>query len=259
MNAAPVASRSADRRDRTDPPPEPLRAAASRCGTPEGVEHPKGWNTRKGGTSEGSRGRRKCIGCDRIDAPESMARLVVSESGEVAFDLAGGAFGRGAHVHPSPRCLESAPRALAKSFKRPVAATPVELAAALVAAADRRTRGLLAAAARSKGVEVGAELAGGAFQSKKAHLLVVARDAQSAASVGSVMHAIATGGAVAWGTKAELGSLVQRAEVGVLGIVSQPIAAAVRSTVMMASSVADRGSSREQRPCADKRATAEDR
>jgi cellulose synthase/poly-beta-1,6-N-acetylglucosamine synthase-like glycosyltransferase len=27
------------------PPPEPLRAAASRCGTPEGVEHPKGWNT----------------------------------------------------------------------------------------------------------------------------------------------------------------------------------------------------------------------
>jgi len=241
VNAARVANPRADRRDRTDPSP----GTSTPSGIPQGLQ--------------GRRGRRRCIGCDRIDTPESMARLVVSENGEVAFDLAGGAFGRGAHVHPSPRCLESAPRALAKSFKRPIAATPAELAAALVAAADRRTRGLLASAARSNGVEVGAELAGAAFQLGRAHLLVVARDAQSAASVGSVMHAIATGGAVAWGTKSELGSLVHKAEVGVLGIESQPIAAAVRSAVMMASSAFDRGSSRDARPCADNRATTEDR
>jgi predicted RNA-binding protein YlxR (DUF448 family) len=186
-----------------------------------------------------------------------MVRFVVSETGEVAVDLAGGKFGRGAHVHPSPRCLASAPRGLTKSFKRPITATAAELAQAVVTAADRRVLGLLSSAARMGRVEVGAENAGSAFDQGKAHLLVVARDAQSAASVGSVMHAVAQGGAVAWGTKEGLGSLVRKSEVAVLGIVSQPIAAAVRSAVTMASCVAERGdSSRQERPNGTGRATA---
>jgi ribosomal protein L7Ae-like RNA K-turn-binding protein len=170
-----------------------------------------------------------------------MARLVVSETGEVAIDLAGGAFGRGAHVHPSPGCVAAAPRGLAKSFKRAVGVSGAELARALTLAADRRVLGLLSSAARSNHVEIGAEMAGASFEKGKVSLLVVARDAQSAATVGSVMRAVAKGGAVAWGTKAELGSLVQKSEVGVLGIVSRPIAAAVRTAVTMATSVAERG------------------
>jgi ribosomal protein L7Ae-like RNA K-turn-binding protein/predicted RNA-binding protein YlxR (DUF448 family) len=187
-----------------------------------------------------------------------MVRLVVSDGGEVAVDLAGGSFGRGAHVHPSPRCVAGAPRGLAKSFKRAVgrreagrsemiALTAGELASALVRAADRRALGLLASAVRSNQVQIGAEMAGGAFERGELSLLVVARDAQSAASVGSVMRAVARGGAVAWGTKVELGSLVRKSEVAVLGIASRPLAAALRSVVTMASSVAGPATATEDR------------
>jgi len=194
------------------------------------------------------RGQRTCVGCGQLDAAVSMVRLVVSDGGDVAVDLAGGRFGRGAHVHPSPRCLASAPRGLAKSFKRSIEVTPDALASALVAAANRRVLGLIASAVRSQRVEIGGEMAGKAMESGKAHLLVVARDAQSAASLGPVMRAVADGSAVAWGTKEELGRLVRKSEVAVLGIVSKPLAAAVRSAVMLASSVAQRaGSTHEPR------------
>ncbi len=107
------------------------------------------------------------------------------------------------------------------------------------------------------GVYIGAEMAGRAFDEGNAHLLVVARDAQSAVSVGTVMHAIAKGGAVAWGTKVELGALVRKSEVAVLGIAAQPISAALRSAVTMANGVTDLGApNREQRPNGTGRATA---
>jgi predicted RNA-binding protein YlxR (DUF448 family) len=184
---------------------------------------------------------RTCVGCGRACDPEQMVRLVVSREGEVAVDLAGGKFGRGAHVHASPLCLSTAPRGLARSFRRPIAVTPQALAAAIVAAAERRARGLLASAARSQDVEIGADRAGQAWESGKARLLVVARDAAAGASVGSVMRAVAAGEAVAWGTKTDLGALVGKSEVAVLGVTSQPLANALRTVVRTASSVADNG------------------
>jgi ribosomal protein L7Ae-like RNA K-turn-binding protein len=95
----------------------------------------------------------------------------------------------------------------------------------------------LASAARSQNLEVGAEASGIAFENGKAHLLVVARDAAAAASVGRIMYAIKNGGAVAWGTKLSLGALVGKLEVAVLGITSQPLAAALRSAVSTSNGV----------------------
>jgi predicted RNA-binding protein YlxR (DUF448 family) len=190
---------------------------------------------------------RTCIGCGQTDAPEAMVRLVVSPEGEIAVDLAGGTFGRGAHVHVSPRCLAGAPRGLSRSFKRPIAATSSALASAIAQAADRRARGLLASAARSKRVEIGADFAGKAFESGKLSLLVVARDAAAGAQTGPVLRAIAAGGAVAWGTKAELGALVGRSEVAVLGIGSERIAVALKTAVRMASGVVENDKAPEQR------------
>ncbi len=189
------------------------------------------------------RGLRTCVGCGRTDEPDAMVRLVLSPNDELAVDLAGGRFGRGAHLHASPRCLALAARGLTKNFRRPIAAHPGELAAVIAAAADRRVAGLLASAARTRQLQVGADTAGKAFDNGTAYLLVVARDAAAAASVGSVMHAVARGGAVAWGSKAELGSLVAKSEVAVLGITSQPLAAAVRAAVMIANGVAQGGGS----------------
>jgi predicted RNA-binding protein YlxR (DUF448 family)/ribosomal protein L30E len=186
------------------------------------------------------RRERTCVGCGERDTVENVVRLVVSDEGEVAVDLAGGRFGRGAHLHPSPRCLERAPRGLARTFKKSVDTTPEQLATALLAAADRRALGLIASAARSGRIEIGGEMAGKAIESGKAQLLVVARDAQSAASLGAVMRAVAAGNAVAWGTKEQLGRVVGKSEVAVLGIVSQSLAVALRATVMLANSVAQR-------------------
>jgi predicted RNA-binding protein YlxR (DUF448 family) len=184
-----------------------------------------------------ARGHRTCIGCGEVVHPKHLVRLVIAPSGEVAVDLAGGGFGRGAHVHASPKCVATAPRNISKSFHQSVGVTPQELAQAIVTAADRRISGLLASAARSRNLEIGAEQAGLAFENGKAHLLVVARDAAAAASVGRIMHAVANGGAVAWGTKILLGSLVGKLEVAVLGITSQPLAAALRSAVSMSNGV----------------------
>ena len=184
-----------------------------------------------------ARGQRTCVGCAQTDDPKHLIRLVIAPSGEVAVDLAGGQFGRGAHVHASPRCVAAAPRALSKSFHQRIGATAQDLAQAIVAAADRRIAGLLASAARSRNLEVGAEQAGLAFENGNAHLLVVAKDAAAAASIGRIMHAVANGGAVAWGTKILLGSLGGKLEVAVLGITSQPLAAALRSAVSMSNGV----------------------
>lgn len=191
--------------------------------------------------------RRTCVGCGRTDSPEEMVRLVVSPEGEIAVDLAGGQFGRGAHVHASPRCLVAAPRGLSRSFRRPIAVTPGALASAIAAATERRAGGLLASAARRQAVEIGADRAGQAWESGKAHLLVVARDAAAGASVGPVMRAIAAGEAIAWGTKTDLGAMVGKSEVAVLGITSEPLAAALRAVVRMASSVAENSKAPEQR------------
>jgi predicted RNA-binding protein YlxR (DUF448 family) len=189
------------------------------------------------------RSQRTCVGCGKVDEIDAMVRLVIGDEPEpaVAVDLAGGQFGRGAHVHAVPQCLATAERGLSKSFRRPIKVAGSQLATYIVAAADRRVSGLLASACRSQHVAIGGEMAGAAYANGRVHLLVVARDAAAAASLGPVMHAVAEGGAVAWGTKEELGSLVGKSEVAVLGIVSQHIAAAVRSAVMLAGGVADSG------------------
>ena len=61
---------------------------------------------------------RTCVGCGlRADAAE-MVRLVVADE-EVAFDLAGGGFGRGVHLHPTPSCSGQGSAGLATAALRP--------------------------------------------------------------------------------------------------------------------------------------------
>ncbi len=64
---------------------------------------------------------RSCVGCgERVDVAgnHALVRLIISPEGEVAVDARGGGFGRGAHVHPRPECLQKAvDRGLARSAK----------------------------------------------------------------------------------------------------------------------------------------------
>jgi len=144
--------------------------------------------------------------------------------GEVAFDLAGGAFGRGAHVHPIAECLARAPRGLARSFRCSVSTDASELGRRLVAACDRRTRGLLLSAHRLRAVAVGAEATARALP---AALVVVAVDGGSVGDGSrhtALGEAIAAGNALVWGTKEELGVLFGAEGVAICALSHQGIA-----------------------------------
>ncbi len=78
-----------------------------------------------------SRPQRSCVGCRAKGDPASMVRFVLDAGdGEVAtvrWDPLGHHPGRGAHLHPDPRCWEQAVRGgFARSFRRRVRVVPPE-------------------------------------------------------------------------------------------------------------------------------------
>jgi predicted RNA-binding protein YlxR (DUF448 family)/ribosomal protein L7Ae-like RNA K-turn-binding protein len=187
------------------------------------------------------------VGCGSHDAPEELLRLVVAE-GAVAFDLAGGAFGRGAHVHARPACLVKAPRALSRTLHAGVHVDGSELGQRLVSACSRRFEGLLLAARRLRCVHVGANASADALN-MGAPLAIVATDAGVIASSTAVSRAVAEGRAVAWANKAELGRLLGAESVAVCAVAHAGIAAElkrVRAAALAGASVT--GESAQCRP-----------
>lgn len=208
---------------------------------------------------EAPRGRvRTCVGCgERIEGDAGdLIRLVLGPEGEIAVDARGGAFGRGAHVHARPACLDRAARSgLARSTKGKAAtvlsedgeALPLHagsLARVIQEAMDRRIEGLFAAAVRSRQLAFGADAVTGACQRGDAALVVVARDAAAAAELTEVRRAVSEGRAVAWGDKQRLGRIVMTgkrpggdsggAGVGVTAILSPKLGDAVLLAVRIA-------------------------
>jgi predicted RNA-binding protein YlxR (DUF448 family) len=175
---------------------------------------------------------RTCAGCGKHDAADELVRVVLdpSESGEVAVDLAGSGFGRGAHVHAAPECLAKALKAgFSKVFKSKVTGELGELGRQIVAAADRRIEGLLSGARRARQIAIGADAVREALRDGGASLVVVARDAAAAASLPEVQTAIGGGNAVAWSDKARLGALFAKDEVAVCAVTHPGVAEAIAS------------------------------
>jgi hypothetical protein len=187
-----------------------------------------------------------------------MLRLVVSEA-EVAFDLAGGAFGRGAYVHAQADCLAKAPRGLARAFGRgarnpsskdgtdakpnaePPFVTARELGTRLVMACGHRMTGLLLAARRLGAIAVGSDAAREALsrgmreiekemrsRAPAAPLAVVAMDAGSVAQSVEVTRGVAAGRVIPWGTKIELGALLGEQMVAICTVCHESIAAELK-------------------------------
>jgi predicted RNA-binding protein YlxR (DUF448 family) len=168
------------------------------------------------------------VGCRARDEAGATVRLVVAD-GEVAFDLAGGAFGRGAHVHPRVACLEKAPRGLARAFGDQRYEVSVrELGARLIAACDRRMVGLLLAARRVRALAIGAQAVNDALRTLEA-LVVVAADAGSVASSLEVEAAVRGGRAIAWKTKREMGALLGEESVAICAVRHAGIAAELKA------------------------------
>jgi predicted RNA-binding protein YlxR (DUF448 family) len=188
---------------------------------------------------------RTCVGCGLRDAASAMVRLVVAED-EVVFDLAGGAFGRGAHLHARSECIEKAPRGLARTFKRDPKVDARELAARLSAACDRRMSGLLMAARRTNALAVGADASLEAIH-RGAPLVVVAVDAGKIAQTLEVQGAVAEGRAIAWKAKNELGALLGEEAVAICAVRHAGIASELK--VLRAAADAAAVATREGAEC----------
>lgn len=219
---------------------------------------------------------RTCVGCgERVETPRSgaassvLVRLVLGPGGEVAVDAAGGGFGRGAHVHARPSCVEkAAQKGLSRAAKGKVSLlwdeapdapedegtapsgklVPLDagsLSRVIVRALDRRVQGLVVAAARSRKVALGADAVTSADGRGEADVIVVATDAAAGSELSAVRRAVSEGRAVAWGTKKILATLCsaaassKRAEgLAVVAIIDDRIAAALREAVQAASALA---------------------
>jgi predicted RNA-binding protein YlxR (DUF448 family) len=188
---------------------------------------------------------RTCVGCGLRDAASAMVRLVVAED-EVVFDLAGGAFGRGAHLHARPECIERAPRGLSRTFKRELKLSGGELAARLSAACDRRMSGLMLAARRTNMLAVGADASLEAIR-RGAPLAVVAVDAGKIAQTLEVQGAVAEGRAIAWKSKVELGALLGVEAVAIFAVRHTGIASELK--VLRAAADAAAVATREGAEC----------
>lgn len=195
---------------------------------------------------------RTCVGCGQRIAVGDLGsdvavRLVMAptaegeSAGEVAVDAAGGGFGRGAHVHARPDCIEKAARrGLARSFRGAVRLgdapmTARALADAIEEAYARRTTGLLSSARRARALVVGADPVVQAWRAGEARLVVVASDAMAAAQLSEVQAAVKEGRAVVWGDKSTLGQLAGSGdrEVAVLGITEGRLADAVATAIQV--------------------------
>jgi predicted RNA-binding protein YlxR (DUF448 family) len=172
-------------------------------------------------------------------SPGELVRVVLGPDGDVVPDLGGGAFGRGAWLHPRKDCVVKAvPRGLSHALKAQVRTDAQTLVERIRAAAERRVAALLHAARRAGKAALGTTAVADAAGSLE--LCVVAADARAAAETPPVLAAIARGRAVVFGTKAALGALFGRDELGVVAILDaglgQAILAAVRLSELELSS-----------------------
>jgi predicted RNA-binding protein YlxR (DUF448 family) len=197
---------------------------------------------------------RTCVGCGETADRATLVRLVLAPSestdpaapASVVVDAAGGAFGRGVHVHPRPACIERASKSgLARSLRTAVAIDPGALSADIASALERRACGLLRAAHRAKKIAVGADATVEALLASPDAVVVVATDAAHAAGLGPVQIAVKEGRAVAWLDRAALGALFHRAEVAVCAVTDERIGAELAHACQARASVGGVGGSLE--------------
>lgn len=178
---------------------------------------------------------RVCLSCQKSAEPAELVRLVLDLDGRLVPDLGGGgSLGRGAWLHPRPECLDRVTqRSLSRAFKREVRGSGAEVAEAIRALGKRRALSLIGAALRARKAAAGATAVEESLSRGGVRVVVVARDARAAAELNGVVQAAAQGRALSFATKAELGAALGRPETGVISILDDGLAAALRQAVAL--------------------------
>ncbi|MEM9730398.1 MAG: DUF448 domain-containing protein [Myxococcota bacterium] len=174
--------------------------------------------------------QRMCAGCGARTDAGALVRLVVGPSPPfVAVDLGRRLGGRGISVHPTRRCVDRALKkgSLAKALGGPSSVTLESVVSAMIDQFGQRIEGLLSAALRKRRVAVGTDAVRAALSRREGDLLLVAGDARGRA-VELRKGATAIGCATAaWGTKASVGQMFSRQELGVVLVTDRGIARAI--------------------------------
>ncbi len=188
---------------------------------------------------------RTCVGCRRLDIPDNLLRLVATPVSKVAFDLAGGSFGRGAWVHPRDECLARSVRGLSHALRSPIAISLPEIYQCLIAAAWRRAESLGRAAKRAGHLIIGADAGAIVWKSGKVAIAIVAEDARAATAVPWVRDAQDAGRTVVGPPKSILGNWWGHEQVAIAAITDSGLAKALARAIVIAQMPDPTPSSRE--------------
>lgn len=178
------------------------------------------------------RPERTCVGCRGVFPKDEVVRVVAGPSGLV-IDYREKLPGRSAYVCVRPACIDRAlsrglfGRSLRASVKAPSAE---EFVSALRTAIRERIGALLAMAAKAGKISAGLSAVEDALQKGRVRLLVYATDI----SAGTKDKVLASGGSsmpsqVICFTTAELGPIIGRELIGVIGITDQGFAEALQN------------------------------
>jgi ribosomal protein L7Ae-like RNA K-turn-binding protein len=138
------------------------------------------------------------------------------------------------------------PRGLARALKAEVRENAEEFSSLMRKAGMRRLLGLVGAAFRAKKAAVGATAVEEVLERGRDCLVLIATDAQAAASGRGVARQAAHGRALALSTKVELGGALGRAEVGVVAILDEGFERPLREAAAL-SELSVPGTSRSRR------------
>ena len=174
--------------------------------------------------------RRMCAGCGNRAERGELVRLVIGPSAPfVAVDLGRRLGGRGVSVHPRRACVRRALArgALAQALRGVVQVEPESIERMIIQQLAQRVRGLLSSALRVRSVAVGSDAVRAALLANQGDLLIVAEDARGrAGEIAKMATAIGCARAT-WGTKASLGEVFSRQELGVFLVTDRGIARAI--------------------------------
>ncbi len=175
-----------------------------------------------GGADEKNTSVRTCVGCSQEADPESMERFVFVEEMGLLHDARRKAPGRGAHVHPSVKCIEGAVKhGFNRGFRRKVEApAPPDLVQMMYSGIERRVTDRLRAAIRGGEAFVGGREVEEGMKRDGIALLLIARDAGESTRKKFASNADRKDIGTEWATfdAAEIGALMGRDRVAVLGL-----------------------------------------
>lgn len=185
-------------------------------------------------TTESKTAQRTCVACRSVVDRSSLVRLVEGPDGAIAVDAKSSQGGRGAWVHPTKSCIETAAKRHAAERSLKVEPRAVDAKAIVAQAREsfaRRARGLLSSAFRSRQIAVGMDAVVQCVNDARASMVLLAEDAGDNTRSRAESLATDTISLRAFGSREALGALFNRGEVAIAAVEEPRVSAELVLTI----------------------------